>query len=59
MAGHYRDRFTGAVATINGAPGLLMEIGNGQSVITVAVDGGLITAIDVMRNPDKLTTLAR
>jgi RNA polymerase sigma-70 factor, ECF subfamily len=58
MAGHYRDRFTGAVATINGEPGLLMEIGDGHSVMTVTVDGGRITAIDVMRNPEKLTTLA-
>jgi RNA polymerase sigma-70 factor (ECF subfamily) len=59
MAGHYRGRFAGSVVTINGAPGLLMEIGDGPSVITVAVDGGRITAVDVMRNPEKLTTIAR
>jgi RNA polymerase sigma-70 factor, ECF subfamily len=59
LAGHYRDRFTGSVITVNGAPGLLMEIGGGPSVVTVSVDDGRITAIDVMRNPDKLTTLER
>jgi RNA polymerase sigma-70 factor (ECF subfamily) len=59
LAGQYRDRFTGAVATVNGAPALLMEIGDGHSVITVTVDAGRITAIDVMRNPEKLTTLTR
>ncbi|HEX3979539.1 MAG TPA: RNA polymerase sigma factor SigJ [Solirubrobacteraceae bacterium] len=59
MRGHYHDRFTGWVVTINGAPGLLMEIGDGPSVITVTIDGGRITTIDVMRNPDKLTTIGR
>jgi hypothetical protein len=26
-------------------------------VVALTVDGGLVTAIDVIRNPDKLTTL--
>ena len=59
MAGHYGERFTGSVTTVNGAPGLLMHIGDEPSVISVTVDGGRITALDVMRNPDKLTTLGR
>jgi RNA polymerase sigma-70 factor (ECF subfamily) len=59
MRRHYRDRFTGSVVTINGAPGLLMEIGNGASVITMTIDRGRITTVDVMRNPDKLTTIGR
>jgi RNA polymerase sigma-70 factor (ECF subfamily) len=59
MRGHYRDRFAGSVVTINGAPGLLMQIGDGPSVINVTIDRGRITTIDVMRNPDKLTTIGR
>ena len=57
MRGHYRDRFTGSVVTINGVPGLLMEIGDGPSVITMTIDRGRITTVDVMRNPEKLTTI--
>ena len=34
-----------------------MKIGRDHSVIAVTVDGGRITSLDVMRNPDKLTTL--
>ena len=59
MRRHYRDQFTGSVVTINGAPGLLMEIGGGPSVITMTIDRGQITTVDVMRNPDKLTTIGR
>lgn len=57
MAGHYGASFTGSPITVNGAPGLLMKIGRDHSVIAVTVDGGRITSLDVMRNPDKLTTL--
>jgi RNA polymerase sigma-70 factor (ECF subfamily) len=59
MSGHYGDLFTGSVTTVNGAPGLLMNIGKDPSVVTVTVDGGRITSLAVMRNPDKLTTLGR
>jgi RNA polymerase sigma-70 factor (ECF subfamily) len=59
MRGHYRDQFTGSVVMINGAPGLLMEIGGGPSVITMTIDRGRITTVDVMRNPDKLSTIGR
>lgn len=59
MAGHYGDLFTGSVITVNGAPGLLLEIGQDRSVVTVTVDDRLITSVDVVRNPDKLTTLER
>jgi RNA polymerase sigma-70 factor (ECF subfamily) len=57
MAGHYGDRFTGSVITVNGAPGLLLEVGRDVSVMAVTIDGGRITSLDVIRNPDKLTTL--
>ena len=59
MSGHYGDRYNGSVITVNGAPGLLLEIGRDRSVAAITVDRGLIISIDVVRNPDKLTTLAR
>ncbi|MGH2893582.1 MAG: RNA polymerase sigma-70 factor, partial [Solirubrobacteraceae bacterium] len=57
MAGHYGERFTGSPIMVNGAPGLLLKIGQDRSVVAVSVDGGRITSLDVIRNPDKLTTL--
>ena len=57
MAGHYGDRFIGSPITVNGAPGLLLEIGLDRSVVAITIDGGRITSLDVVRNPDKLTTL--
>jgi RNA polymerase sigma-70 factor, ECF subfamily len=59
ISGHYGDRYTGSVVTVNGAPGVLLKIGEDRSVIAVTIDDGRITSLDVMRNPDKLTTLAR
>jgi RNA polymerase sigma-70 factor, ECF subfamily len=45
-----------AMATVNGAPGLVLRDTDGVlSVISFTVDGGRIAAIDVVRNPDKLT----
>lgn len=45
-----------AMATVNGAPGLVLRDADGVlSVISFTVDGGRIAAIDVVRNPDKLT----
>jgi len=44
------------MATVNGAPGLVVVDADGVlSVIWFTVDGGRITAIDVVRNPDKLS----
>lgn len=57
MSGHYGELYTGSVITVNGAPGVLLEIGRDLSVIAVTIDRGRITSLDVMRNPDKLTTL--
>jgi RNA polymerase sigma-70 factor, ECF subfamily len=59
IAGHYGDLYNGSVITVNGAPGLLLEIGEDRSVIAVTIDAGRVTSLDVMRNPDKLTTLGR
>jgi len=43
-------------ATVNGAPGLVVLDADGVlSVVSFTVDGGRITAIDVVRNPDKLS----
>jgi RNA polymerase sigma-70 factor (ECF subfamily) len=43
------------MATVNGAPGLVVVDADGVlQVISFTVDGGKITAIDVVRNPDKL-----
>ena len=44
------------MASANGAPGLVLRDADGVlSVISFTVDGGRIAAIDVVRNPDKLT----
>ena len=44
------------MATVNGAPGLVVCDADGVlSVVSFTVDDGRITAIDVVRNPDKLT----
>jgi RNA polymerase sigma-70 factor (ECF subfamily) len=59
MSGHYGDLFLGSVITVNGAPGLLLDVGRDRSVMAITVDGRRITSIDVVRNPEKLTTLAR
>jgi RNA polymerase sigma-70 factor (ECF subfamily) len=45
-------------AEVNGAPGLIMRDYQGVlTVIAFTVDAGRITAIDVVRNPDKLTAV--
>ncbi|MFB4318793.1 RNA polymerase sigma factor SigJ [Actinomadura sp. 21ATH] len=44
------------IATVNGAAGLVLRGEDGVlSVASLTVDGGRITALDVVRNPDKLT----
>ena len=43
------------MVSVNGAPGLMVRDADGVlSVISFTVDGGRITAIDVVRNPDKI-----
>lgn len=46
-------------ALVNGAPGLVGRDADGVlSVLALTVDGGRITAIDVIRDPGKLTRIA-
>ena len=56
----WRDDFTVRVATINGLPGVIVDAPEG-SVQTTAfeIDGDVIRALYVVRNPDKLRHLAR
>ncbi|GAA1527356.1 RNA polymerase sigma-70 factor [Actinomadura kijaniata] len=43
------------VCEVNGAPGLVVRNGDGElSVMAITTDAGRITAIDFVRNPDKL-----
>jgi RNA polymerase sigma-70 factor, ECF subfamily len=47
-------------ALVNGAPGLVLRDADGiLTVMAMTVDAGRITAIDVVRDPDKLTALRR
>jgi hypothetical protein len=48
----------GRLVDVNGAPGVLLRDADGtMTVIAFTIDAGLITAVDVMRNPDKLRRL--
>lgn len=53
-----RTRIAGPFETlpveVNGAPGLVVRGDDGLSVMAFTVDARLITAIDIVRNPDKL-----
>jgi RNA polymerase sigma-70 factor (ECF subfamily) len=57
LAHHLGDRFRLSPILVNGTPGLLLDPGGAPSVIVFTLDGGRITAIDVIRNPEKLRTL--
>jgi RNA polymerase sigma-70 factor (ECF subfamily) len=48
----------GRIARVNGAPGVVIRDPIATSVISLTIDAGRITAIDVVRNPDKLRGLA-
>lgn len=53
-------QFATAVATVNGGPGLLVHLrGTFDGVIAVSVTGGLVDGLYYVRNPAKLTGLAR
>jgi RNA polymerase sigma-70 factor (ECF subfamily) len=46
------------MASVNGSPGLVVRDGGGVlTVLAFTVDRGRITALDAIRNPDKLTAL--
>ncbi|MFD9486373.1 RNA polymerase sigma factor SigJ [Streptomyces sp. NPDC059991] len=44
------------LAHVNGAPGLALYHWDGaRTIVAITVDGGRITSVDAIRNPDKLT----
>jgi RNA polymerase sigma-70 factor (ECF subfamily) len=46
------------MASVNGGPGLIVRDGGGVlNVVAFTIDRGRITALDVVRNPDKLTAV--
>jgi RNA polymerase sigma-70 factor (ECF subfamily) len=59
MSHHFRGRFEASPLTVNGAPGLLLAMADSPSVATFTIDRGRITVINVMRNPEKLMSLAQ
>jgi RNA polymerase sigma-70 factor (ECF subfamily) len=58
MARHFAERMRITPITVNGAPGLLMETNGSPGVVTFTLDRGRITAIDSVRNPEKLGMLS-
>jgi len=42
---------------VNGAPGLVILETNATSVVSLTIDAGRITAVDIVRNPEKLRGL--
>ena len=50
-------RATGRLARVNGAPGLVMVEADATSVVSLTIDAGRITAVDIVRNPEKLRGL--
>jgi RNA polymerase sigma factor (sigma-70 family) len=49
--------FDGRLVDVNGSPGAVTMANDSVSVMSFTLDGGRITAIDVVRNPEKLRTL--
>jgi RNA polymerase sigma-70 factor (ECF subfamily) len=48
----------GRLADVNGSPGLLLRDADGiLTVVALTIDHDQITAIDVIRNPDKLSAV--
>lgn len=52
------DQVRGGLVSVNGEPGLAIHDGTDLSVYAFVVDGGKITSIDVIRNPDKLRNVS-
>ena len=54
-----RPPMAATLAEINGAPGIVLRDADGVlSVIAFTVDSGRITAVDIVRNPEKLRHVA-
>jgi RNA polymerase sigma-70 factor (ECF subfamily) len=47
----------GRLARVNGATGLVVHDRHSTSVVSLTIDAGRITAVDIVRNPDKLRGL--
>lgn len=45
--------------TVNGEPGLVVHHAGGVAVVALVVDGGRITQVDIVANPDKLRRVSR
>jgi RNA polymerase sigma-70 factor, ECF subfamily len=53
-----RDALTAELAQVNGSPALILRLdGELDSVLTMRVEDGLITAMYTVRNPDKLSRM--
>jgi RNA polymerase sigma-70 factor, ECF subfamily len=48
----------GRLARVNGSPGLVLVEAEATSVVSLTIDAGLVTAVDIVRNPEKLRGLA-
>jgi RNA polymerase sigma-70 factor (ECF subfamily) len=48
---------TGRIVDVNGMPGLLSHANGVANVVAFTIDDGRITAIDIVRNPEKLRDL--
>ncbi len=49
----------GRLVRVNGATGLVVVDGETTSVISLTIDAGRITAVDIVRNPEKLRGVSR
>ena len=55
----WRDDFTIRFATVNGLPGIIVDAPEGPvQTAAIEIEGGVIRAMYVVRNPDKLRHLA-
>jgi RNA polymerase sigma-70 factor (ECF subfamily) len=57
MAYHFGDQFRLSRIIVNGTPGLMLDTGGTPSVIAFTLNQGRITAIDIIRNSEKLKML--
>jgi RNA polymerase sigma-70 factor (ECF subfamily) len=56
----WRDDFTVRFATINGLPGIIVDAPEGaMQASAFEIEGGVVRALYVVRNPDKLRHLAK
>ena len=56
---HHGRNFEASIVRVNGAPGLLVRMRDVIAVQSFTIDGGRITAVNTIRNPEKLTSVRR